>query len=687
MEMATPLKTSKTLKFTTSQLELSFQVVKEHLCLKQISVEGFSWLNSAIYSGLFAFQANGERVDISKLTFERVQEDSSESGVQHLILSFSGKGLNVDYHLKLHEDTALIESWPVIHNSGTESFLLERMDSLVLSLRAGGADLLSFTADWGTEFEPVSNPLSGEVILESRSGRSSKGNHPWFALFHHENRVLSGAVAWSGNWVIRFEPLEDGQGHQLSMGLHDWEFAKILQPGEAMSGVPVVLAAGDDLDDVSQQYVRVGRKHWYPENAFAAQVPIEWNHWWPYEDAEIHEEVFLKNVEKAEGMGFEICTLDAGWFGPSDPGTHWYDVRGDWQRVNQERFPRGIRKLADEVHARKMRFGIWCEIEALGTHAQLTQDLPELVARRDGVPLGYLCFGNPQAQARAFETLARLISEYTSDWIKLDFNLDPGAGCNRTDHGHQAGDGLYEHYLGYYRVLERVRQTFPDVVLESCSSGGLRIDLGLLRRTDMTFLSDPDYPVHGLQVFWGASTMLAPNVLLHWAFSQWRDLGPPPFQNFKPNDPNLTRKKWDYYSRVAMLGVYGLSQKLPDLPAWLAQRIVENNQIYKNHVRRFVKEADLYRLTGQPRRTGEGDRWAAFQYSLPDAQHLLFVFRLPGAEPERAIRLKALEKHRLYQIQGLEGEGSFQMTGQKLIEEGITFSTLEEEESALLMIS
>lgn len=237
-------------------------------------------------------------------------------------------------------------------------------------------------------------------------------------------------------------------------------------------------------------------------------------------------------------------------------------------------------------------------------------------------------------------------------------------------------------------MMERLRKEFPHVVFENCSSGGLRIDLGMLRQTHMTYLSDPDYPEHDLQIFWGASTMLAPNVLLHWTFSHWRHTNPPPYQTFNPHDPGLRRGKWDYLARISMLGLFGLSQKLPELPAWLYDRMVENIHVYKTHVRRFVKEADLYRLTSQPRRNGEGDRWAAFQYSLPDgSEHLLFTFRLPGGEPERHIHLKGLMPERVYRVQGLEGEVDFTMSGRDLMEEGLFFNELAEQESSLLKLS
>jgi alpha-galactosidase len=678
---------SLTYDFSNHHFDMLLKQVGSHLYLEKLAVAESSWLHPSINSGLFAVTIDDQPYDALNLAFIGGRAVSSVENVRHLILSFQGEDFMIDQNVKVYSDSAVLECWPVIHNQGQAPIKVQRIDSFVLTIPAVDADLLCFTGDWGSEFEPHQTRLSGEVTLESRSGRSSKGNHPWFSLTRSSGSVLSGAVAWSGNWVLRFEPLAEG-GHRVSGGLHDWRFSKILQPGETMDGVPVVSVLGKSMDEVSQQYARVGRDHWYPHNALSACLPVEWNHWWPYEDAELNEVVFAENIEKAAQLGFEVCTLDAGWFGPSDAGTFWEHYRGDWHIVNQARFPNGIRPLADLTHARGMKFGIWCEIEALGPKAQLAKDHPEYIAMREGERLGCVCFGNPDVQEWAYQTLARLINEYNCDWIKVDFNLDPGAGCSRTDHGHQSEDGLYEHYRGYYRTLERIHDDFPEVVLENCSSGGLRIDLGILRRTHMTFLSDPDWPDHDLQIFWGASTMLAPNVLLHWTYSHWRNINPPPYQTFNPHDPALTEKKWDYYSRISMLGQYGISQKLPELPEWMEKRMGKHNQIYKNHVRRFTKEANFFRLTDQPRRSGEGERWAAFQYSLPaESEHLLFVFRLPGAEQERSILLKDLQPDRTYHIQGFENECHLQQTGRSLMEEGLLFSRLEEEDSALLKIS
>lgn len=674
------------LSFSTTQMDFALRVEQERLHIGQYGHGGHSWIHPNSAASVFAVYAHGQRWDAATLHYGGCTVDESTPGVRHAVMRLSAPGLEIEHHIRVYVDTALIEMWQVIGNRGGEAAQISRIDSFSLNIPAAPYELLYYTSDWGQEFEPVRVPLSGEMILETRFGRSSKGQHPWFALFDESGRILSGSVAWSGNWVFRFEPLPD-RGYRLSGGLHDWHFAADLQPGETIESPPVILVLGGDLNRVSQQYTRVGRRYWYPRNALSARLPVEWNPWWSYEDTYINDTVFRQNTAAAADLGVEICVLDAGWFGPDDAGSEWYHYRGDWDQVNTQRFPQGIRALADDVHARGLKFGLWCEIEGLGKQAQVARTRPELAALRDGEPLGYICFGYPAAQAWAYQTLCRLIQDYRCDWIKLDFNLEPGAGCNRADHGHGAGDGLYAHYRGYYRTLERVRQTFPEVVLENCSSGGLRIDLGMLRRTHLTFLSDPDWPVHDLQIFWGTSTLLAPDACLHWSFSEWCSPNPPPQQTFDPRDPQLKPHQLDYYTRIAMLTAWGFSQKLPELPAWVLNRLHDHIRIYQQGVRRFIREADLYRLTDQPRRDGSGDRWCAFQYSLPDrSEHLLFVFRLPGAEPTRSVQLADLQPDRLYQIEGFEGERLAPNTGQMLVEDGITFADLPEEGSALLRI-
>jgi alpha-galactosidase len=651
-----------------------------------------AWSDSASHDPVFAVHADGQEIDgtAAGLAVERSETTELEDGSRQttIHLRHEPSRLEIAYHVIAYAGTALTERWLAVRNAGASAVRVDRLDSIALDIPADQYELISFTSAWGLEFEEVREPLGGETVLETRKGRSSHDRHPWFALVRTDGTTLSASAMWSGNWVFRFEPRAEG-GYRISGGLHDWAFAKTLQPGESVEGAHVALVLGgeSDFNDISAQYTAVGRRHWYPQNALSQRLPVEWNHWFSYIDKEIDEETFKRNVDEAARMGLEVCTLDAGWFGLSDPRTNWKDLRGDWDMINTARFPNGLRALSDYTHERGLKFGLWCEIEGLGPLADLGETRPEFVARRDGERLGYVCFGNPVVEEWAFATLDRLITDYALDWVKLDFNLDPGAGCNRTDHGHQAGDGLYEHYQGYYRVLDRIRERHPEVILESCSSGGLRIDLGLLRRTHLTFLSDPDWPEHDLQIFWGASTMLAPEMCLHWGWSEWID-SKHPHQTFNPRDPNLTQHQLDYYIRNGMLGAFGYSQRLPDLPEWVWQRLQFHARMYQDVVRRFVRTGVVHRLTGQPKREGRGDRWAGFQYALRDgSEHLLFVFRLHDGEPERVLRPRALDPDAVYAITALTAGTTQQQTGSQLMERGLRFADLPEEGSEILLIA
>lgn len=661
-----------------------------HIGLMRLGLAHESWALDS--SALFAAVIDGQLFDAQTpgAQVRHVSESETPPGMRHVCveLAYVGSGIVVAYHIVTYADSAVLETWIVVQNEGDVPRRVTRLDSLALDLPPDVYHLCAFTGVWGAEFEPQRMLLNSAITLESRSGRSSHGHHPWLTLVRNGRSLMSGMIAWSGNWVIRFTPKLDG-ALALSGGLHDWEFAVDLAPGASVAAPPVTLAfaTGADLDETAVQFARLGRRFWYPRNALADALPVEWNHWWAYEDRALDEATFRANVDVAARLGIEVCTLDAGWFGAPDADTHWYEQRGDWDRVNTARFPSGIRALADDVHVHGMRFGIWCEIEGLGIHAQLAERHPEFIAMRDGERLGYVCLGNPAAQQWAFETLDRLVCENGCDWIKLDFNLNPGAGCNRTDHGHGAEDGLYAHYRGYYALLDRLRATHPEVVLENCSSGGLRIDPGIARRTHMAFLSDPDWPEHSLQVFWGATCMLAPDACLHWGYSEWA-FAEHPSQTFNPRDPALQPHQVDFYTRISMLRRFGFSQRLPDLPEWVAQRYAEHIQFYKTVMRRFVREADMYRLTGQPLGEGRGDRWAGFQYRMPDGnEHLIAIFRLPGGEPSRALRLKHLQPDRVYTLSWIDtGHRAQMMNGATLMDAGLHVENLPEEGSAIVLI-
>ena len=544
-----------------------------------------------------------------------------------------------------------------------------------------------FTSDWGSEFSPVEEDFANceEKILQINSGRSCKQLDPWAGLTLADG-AMSVAVGHGGNWRME---ISKAKGSVLA-GLHGEIFEKELAPGASFAGIRVAMACCVDMDEacralrdfIYHHVSRIGQEHW-------TEAPVVYNPWWPYEDRFINEDVCRRNADAARELGVTQFMLDAGWFGDEqDTGAHmdWFEKRGDWKNVNRQRFPHGMAALCKDVNARGLKFGMWCEIEAIGQQAQIRFEHPEYAACRGDEFLGYACMASPEVRAWAKSVLVQLIEEYGARWIKFDFNLDPGLGCDRPGHGHGKDDGLFEHYRGYYQLLDEIHAQYPDVVLENCSSVGLRLDFETLSHTYFTHLSDPDYVEHHFQVFWGATSYLPAACCYHFTQSQMRN----PLDNDREPEPisaDMPRHRFDYIIRACMVCNLGLSYRLDELPDWCAQRLKQLIAFYRGIAIPYVYEGELFRLTGQPIRGGKGERWQAYEYLAGDGSAVCMVFRLKQSEDSRIIRLQGLEPDRRYAVRFEDAAGrSCEMTGRALMEQGIAFDALPAEASEILRV-
>lgn len=568
---------------------------------------------------------------------------------------------------------------------------ITRMDPLSLALADGPWTCHWFRSAWGDEFRPQRGSTRHDVVLDVRAGRSSHGMSPWLGV-EREARSADGrpgpalivTPAWSGNWHIHALA-----GGHVTAGISPWELVVELAPGETVTAPSVVLAAGRTLDDAALVLQAAVRDHWLPRTPFTDSIPVEWNHWWPYEDQEVTEDVIAANAAVAAALGIAIATVDAGWFGAADAASDWQEQRGDWHLVNTERFPSGLAALGRSIRDAGVLPGIWIEAEAVGAASRLRAEHPELLARRmdarrhdpsyrlmtvsldpaDPTFLGYVCLGSAAGREHVIGSMDQLITVTGARWIKLDFNIDPDAGCSRTDHGHGAGDGLLRHVQGLYAVLDEVRRRHPEIVLESCSSGGLRVDLGLARHVHTFFMSDPDHTEHHLECIWGASRMLPPLGVLHWSWSQWRGDYPPTQLDWATLDDDA----FDTMLRAAMLHRFGVSLRLTELRPSLRARLAAHVALFQAELAPFVRDGVLLPLTPPPERGGLGERAPAAQLIAPGpggdasgARHLVAAFVLPGGTRPDHVRPQRLDPGRSYRVTDLATATSHVATGAEL---------------------
>ncbi len=613
----------------------------------------------------------------------------------HLDGTAAGERVDVDWSARRVADQPVWELSMVLRNDGEHPIGITRMDPLALA--AGPAwRTHSYRSAWGDEYRAVPAGHAGhDLSLESRAGRSSQGTVPWLGLergaadangygAHDHRAAVAVTPAYSGNWHIHAMA-----GGFVTAGISPWLLRVELAPGESVTAPGVVIALGETLDDVAVSMQRAIAADWMPRTEFTDSLPVEWNHWWPYEDQEVDEAVIAENARVAASIGIEIATVDAGWFGTADPTSVWSEQRGDWSSVNTARFPSGLEALGQSIRDAGVLPGMWIEAEAVGAHSLLRAAHPEAMAhsvegRRhdhqyrlmtesldpaDPTFLGYVCMGSPAGREHVLESMSTLISTTGARWIKLDFNIDPDAGCTRTDHGHGAGDGLLRHYEGLYAVLDEVRERHPDIVLEACSSGGLRIDLGLARHVHGMFLSDPDYTEHHLQVLHGVRNLLPPVGILHWSWSQWR--GDYPGSQY--DWTSITTDAFDTMLRAAMVHRFGVSLRLPELSPDLLARLAEHVRLYQQVLAPLVRDGVLRTLTPSPVRGGFGERAPVFQLSAGEAHVVLAIVLDGGARPDH-VTPQALDTDRRYRVTDLATGAGHEASGDELLESGIPLS-------------
>jgi alpha-galactosidase len=372
-------------------------------------------------------------------------------------------------------------------NTGTTPYGLERLD-LVLPVPAQATESLDTTGRWAREKHPQRRRIDqGTWVRSSRHGRTGHDATAVIAAGTAGFGWGSGEVwalhlGWSGNQEAFVERIGSGRttigaGELLQPG------EVVLAPGDAYRAPTAYAAyAADGLDGVSARihtWMRARPQH--P----SSPRPVVLNTWEAvYFD---HDLAVLQDLaDRAAAVGVERFVLDDGWFGHRRDDTAGL---GDWW-VDPAVWPEGLGPLADHVRGRGMQFGLWVEPEMVNADSDLAREHPEWIARpgaRTSMEWRHqqvLDLVHPAAWQHVLERLDALLTEYPIDYLKWDQNRD------QLELGHDGRASTHEQTLAAYRLLDELKRRHPGLEIESCSSGGARVDLGVLQRTDRVWASD-----------------------------------------------------------------------------------------------------------------------------------------------------------------------------------------------------
>ena len=577
----------------------------------------------------------------------------SDGEAPELVISLVDEhyALAVDLHYRVWGEYDLIERFAIIRNMGSSPVQLEQTLSALWHLPLNETyRLRTLGGRWGGEFQvsQVTLPL-GKQVIESRRGITSAHANPWFGIdrdgdaSESHGDVWFGALAYSGNWKIVVERNAYGQA-MVAGGISDFDHSWKLAGGESFATPSFVAGfTNAGYGDASRILHRYQMDVVMPRATANRPFPVLYNSWYVTE-FDVNFDNQAAAARKAAELGVELFVMDDGWFGVRDDDTSGL---GDWY-VDQRKFPSGLNPLIEYVNSLGMEFGIWVEPEMVNVRSELYAQHPDWIYHFPTRPRSesrnqlVLNFGRADVQAFVLSFMHEMLANHNIRFVKWDMNRSfSEPGYPEAEAGRER-EVWVRHVQGLYRIFAELRQSHPQVMFESCSSGGGRIDMGIQRYVEDFWLSDNVDPLDNLFMFEGYSMAYAPKAKMMWVND--------PF-HWTNRSPSLA-----FRFHQAMTGALGLGANLLQWTATEMAEAKEHVATYKR-IRHIVQQGQLYRLSSL--RTGD---WAAFQYvSVDGAEAVLLVFL-------HASRFGA--NRRWFRLQGLEPEAFYQIAGEEAVVSG-----------------
>ena len=555
--------------------------------------------------------------------------------------------IQVVLHYRVYPDHGILERSATILNKTAKPLMVESAQSATWNLPAGeGYQLTYLTGRWAAETQVNHEAIhQGMKVLESRKGHTSHNINPWFAIDagdagEEHGSVWFGALAWSGNWRITVEQTPYQQV-RVTGGLNTFDFAYPLKPGETLD-TPAFYAgySGQGFGAASRLLHRFERERISPGGLMSRVRPVLYNSW-EATTFNVNEAGQTQLADTAAKLGVELFVMDDGWFGKRNND---HAGLGDWT-VNPQKFPAGLKGLIDYVNGLGMDFGLWVEPEMVNADSDLYRRHPDWVIHFPDRPRSelrnqmVLNLARSDVKEFIFGFLDKLASENNIKYFKWDMNRplsEPGwEDVPVADQRKLWVD--YVHNL--YDIMDRLRARHPKLEIESCSGGGGRADLGMLRHVEEFWTSDNTEAFDRLRIQEGFTEAYAPKFMSAWV----------------TDVPNMNGRSTplEYRFLVAMQGALGIGANLNKFSAGDMTEAAKMVATYKR-IRPAVQLGDLYRLAS-PR---AGDV-TANQYVAADGQQsVVFVFRhsqeYRTAAP--AIRLQGLDPRAIYRLESVDNK-------------------------------
>lgn len=526
-------------------------------------------------------------------------------------------------------------------NESSEKVILKRALSMCLDLEKDDYEMMQFSGAWSRERIPAVRKIdTGITAIESRRGVSSANQNSFVILKKVNTDEFAGeaigfSLLYSGNFLAQFDA--DTYGRlRFVMGINPANFEWPLEKGEEFTTPEAVFVyTNKGLNDLSRSI-----HHLYNNNLVRGKWknrtrPILLNNWEATFMSFTQEDI-LRIASKAKEAGAELFVLDDGWFGARNDD---HAGLGDW-KPNLRKLPGGIKGLAQKVNELGLEFGFWIEPEMVNPDSDLYREHPDWVlsipGRKPSLSRHQLVLDYSRSEVvdYIYKMLYEVIDDANIAYIKWDMNRSIAEFFSQGTDSDKQGMVFHKYVLGVYDLYERLRTAFPDILFESCASGGARFDAGMLYYAPQAWCSD--------------NTDAADRLLIQTGSSYGYPLSAiGSHVSAVPNQQTGRTTSIDFRANVAYFGTFGYELDLNHVTDEELEKTKKQIEFMKEN-RQLIQFGDFYRLI-----TPFNNDLCAWMVVSPDKNEAIvgcYVLKARVNSVDVCLKLTGLDESKEYTI-------------------------------------
>ena len=550
--------------------------------------------------------------------------------------------LYLELYYAVYERCDAIVRWSRLVNDTGEAVTVRRLLSTQLDLPAEDYILTTFRGAWAREMERQDQDLMGKLVWESTVGVSSNRCNP-FAMVSRGGATETAGGVWGMNLLYSGNhygcAARNAYGSvRVVQGMGVDGFGWHLGHGQSLDAPQAVLAysaAGfGGLSRCMHEFVRrhVIRPQWQDK-----ERPVLVNSWEGLY-FKLSRAKLVKLAKEAGSVGAELLVVDDGWFVGRNDDTQ---ALGDWVE-DKKKLPGGFPALAQDLKKIGIDLGVWVEPEMVSEKSQLFRQHSDWILGHRVQAMGrnqyILDLSRAEVCDYIYESVARLLRDGTVRYIKWDMNRIMTDTFSPALPAARQGEMAHRYVLGLYSVLQRLTEEFPDVLFESCASGGNRADLGMLCYMPQVWASDNTDAECRSHIQRGYSYGYPQSALgCHVSAS--------------PNHQTLRQTPLRSRFHMACFGLLGYELDLGDLAAQEKEEVTQQIAFYKEH-RKLFQYGTFYRV----RETENDLFWMVVSEDRTEAMGIHYVRRNLPNQGQYPLRAAGLDENMTYTLRSFPQE-------------------------------